>query len=312
MKSRIRIITNSKTMKKLLPFIGIIMISNILAGQSFTAPQQSQTKADAIKKYYTLSGFRHGVNFFPRVKYSQVEYEAGDSLTFKKYHSADVVYTWLKRWAAKYAGLVDLYEVGKSYEGRPIFQITVTNKKTGKDTDKPAAFFEGGRHSGEVTGTESVLWLAKYLLENYGKDPEVTHLLDTKTIYLKPINNPDGHNLYMNAAQSNRSTVRPDDNDGDGLLDEDPPDDIDSNGIILTMRWKDEKKGTYIPDPKDPTGRIMKRVPAGKGIYLTASEGIDNDGDGRINEDGIGGLDLHRNYPENWRPEEEATGRGYS
>jgi hypothetical protein len=214
------------------------------------------------------------------------------------------------KWAEKYPGLVDLYEVGKSFEGRPILQMTITNKKTGKDTDKPAAFFEGGRHSGEVTGTESALWLAKYLIENYGKDLEVTHLLDTRTIYIKPVNNPDGHNLYMNTAQSNRSTVRPDDSDGDGLLDEDPADDLDRDGVILTMRWKDEKKGTYIPDPKDPSGRIMKRVPAGQGIYLTGTAGIDNDGDGRINEDGIGGLDLHRNYPENWRPEEEATGRG--
>jgi len=71
----------------------------------------------------------------------------------------------------KYPDLVDLYEVGKSYEGRPIIQITITNKKPGKDTDKPAAFFEGGRHSCEVTTSECVLWLAKYLLEKYGKDP---------------------------------------------------------------------------------------------------------------------------------------------
>ncbi|MBG0858563.1 MAG: peptidase [Bacteroidales bacterium] len=221
-----------------------------------------------------------------------------------------MIYDLLEIWAEKYTDLVELYEVGQSYEGRQILQITVTNKKTGRDTDKPAAFFEGGRHSGEVTGSESVLWLAKYLIENYGSDPEVTQLLDTKTIYLKPINNPDGHNLYMHTAQSNRSTVRPEDNDGDDLLDEDPPDDLDGNGIILTMRWKDEKRGTFIADPADSTGRIMKRVPAGKGIWLTSSEGIDNDNDGRINEDGIGGLDLHRNYPENWRPQYEATGRG--
>jgi hypothetical protein len=284
----------------------MLFITAVLYGQ------QQQIPGPQAKKNvnYVLYGMRHGVNYFPEVRYSHVQYETGDSLSFDKYHSADVIYDWLERWAEKYPELVDLYEVGESYEGRQILQITVTNKKTGKDTDKPAAFFEGGRHSGEVTGSECVLWLAKYLLENYGNDPEVTRLLDTKTIYLKPINNPDGHNLYMHTAQSNRSTVRPEDNDGDGLLDEDPPDDLDGNGIILTMRWKDEKKGTFIPDPKDSTGRIMKRVPAGKGIYLTSSEGIDNDNDGRINEDGIGGLDLHRNYPENWRPETEATGRG--
>ncbi len=300
-------------MKRKIFISGIILISITLNGQSYLPlPSKAFPESDTSQKNYTLSGFRHGVSFFPKVKLPQVQYEAGDVLTFDKYHSANVVYTWMERWAEKYPGLVDLYEVGKSYEGRPILQMTITNKKTGKDTDKPAAFFEGGRHSGEVTGSESALWLAKYLIENYGKDAEVTHLLDTRTIYVKPINNPDGHNLYMNTAQSNRSTVRPDDSDGDGLLDEDAPDDIDGNGVILTMRWKDEKKGTFIPDPKDPSGRIMKRVPAGQGIYMTSSEGIDNDGDGRINEDGIGGLDLHRNYPANWRPEEEATGRGYT
>ena len=259
-----------------------------------------------------MTGFRHGINYFPVVKYPGVQYEPGDSLTFGTYHSLEVICSWLSRWEKEYPGLVELYEVDRSYEDRPIMQMTITNKEKGKDTDKPAAFFEGGRHSGEVTSSECVMWMAQYLLENYGKDPEVTHLLDTKTIYLRPVNNPDGHNLYMNTAQSNRSTVRPVDNDNDGLLDEDAPEDIDNDGMILTMRWKDEKKGNLIPDPKDSTGRIMKRVPAGEGIYLSSSEGIDNDGDGRINEDGIGGLDLHRNYPENWRPMSEATGRGFT
>jgi hypothetical protein len=299
-------------MKKPFSLAGILLISVMLYGQTPNNVSIKPTDRKDNSKNYTLSGYRHGVNFFPLVKLSQVQYEAGESLTFDRYHSAEVVYYWLEKWSENYPDLIDLYQVGESYEGRPIFQITLTNKKTGKDTDKPAAFFEGGRHSGEVTGTETVLWLIKYLLDNYGTDQTITHLIDSKSIYLRPINNPDGHNLYMKTAQSNRSTVRPDDTDGDGLLDEDASDDLDTNGVILTMRWKDEKKGNMIPDPADSTGRIMKRVAAGKGMYLSGSEGIDNDGDGRINEDGIGGLDLHRNYPENWRPKAEETGRGFT
>ena len=297
-------------MRNKLILAGIFLISTLLSAQ----PGRPLLQSDKEKKQeqYTLSGFRHGVSFFPKVRFPGVQYESTDTLGFDKYHSLDVIYNWLRRWEKEFPQLVDLYEIGKSFEGRPILQITMTNKKTGKDTDKPAAFFEGGRHSGEITGSECVMWMAQYLLMNYGKDPDVTHLINTKTIYLKPVNNPDGHNLYLNTAQSNRSTVRPEDNDGDLLLDEDAPEDLDSDGMILTMRWKDEKKGNLIPDPKDSTGRIMKRVPAGQGIYLSSSEGIDNDGDGRINEDGIGGLDLHRNYPENWRPETEQTGRGYT
>jgi len=299
-------------MKRLF-FVSAILFSSLLLF-SQQPPQQTREpdgKRETAKNY-PLSGTRHGVNYFPTVQYTSVCYKAGDTLTFDKFHTADVINEWVRRWADKYPDLVDLYEVGKSYEGRVILQMTLTNKKTGKDTGKPAAFFEGGRHSGEVTASESVMWLAQYLLSNYGKDSTVTRLLDTKAIYLRPVNNPDGHNLYLNTAQSNRSTVRPFDNDGDGLLDEDAPEDIDGNGLILTMRWKDEKKGSWIPDTLDHTGRIMKRVEEGKGIWSSSSEGYDNDGDGRINEDGIGGLDLHRNYPENWRPETEATGRGYT
>lgn len=263
-------------------------------------------------EFYTVSGSRHGISFFPKVQYSHVEYTPGATLTFDKYHSADVIYYWMEKWAEEYPDLVDLYEVAQSYEGRPILQMTVTNKKTGKATDKPAAFFEGNRHSGEVTSAESVLWLMQHLLEQYGKDPEITAIVDKNAIYLKPINNPDGHNLYMHTAQSNRSTVRAFDEDGDGLLDEDEPEDLDGDGLILQMRYKDSEKGDYIIDPRDPSGRLMVRVPAGEGDYCVVSEGIDNDGDGRINEDGIGGLDLHRNYPENWRPRTEATGRGWT
>jgi hypothetical protein len=289
---------------------GIFLIPTLIFAQrGGVEPSPDKEKKT---EQYTLTGFRHGISFFPVVKFDGVQYESTDSLGFDRYHLQEVIYSWLMKWEKDFPDLVDLYEVGKSYEGRPIFQITMTNKKTGKETDKPAAFFEGGRHSGEITSSECVMWMAQYLLLHYGTDSEVTHLLDTKTIYLKPVNNPDGHNLYLNTAQSNRSTVRPEDNDGDGLLDEDAPEDLDNDGMILTMRWKDEKKGNLIPDPKDSTGRIMKRVPAGKGIYLSSSEGIDNDCDGRINEDGIGGLDLHRNYPENWRPETEQTGRGYT
>lgn len=302
-------------MKKISFLLFLISMTVLSAAQDYkTMNKNTWPESDANDTVYTVKGYRHGISFFPQVEHQQVEYEKGDKLTFDVFHSADVMNQWMISWAEKYPQLVDLYQVAASFEGRPILQMTITNPETGKDTDKPAAFFEGNRHSGEITSAESVMWLAQYLLENYGKDDEVSTLVDNFAFYLRPVNNPDGHNLYVHTAQSNRSTVRPCDNDRDGLLDEDPADDINGDGIILSMRWKDSEKGNMIIDPDDPTGRIMKRVEEGKGDYLVEREGIDNDGDGRINEDGIGGLDLHRNYPENWRPErhDEATGRGFT
>lgn len=302
-------------MKRLLFFITMVLVTVGMAAQDYKPLNEIVwPESDANDSVYTVKGYRHGVSFFPQVKHDEVEYTAGDELTFDRYHSNDVINTWMSRWAEQYPELVDLYQVAESFEGRPILQMTITNKNTGVHTDKPASFFEGNRHSGEITSAESVMWLADHLLSSYGKDDEITELLDNYTFYLRPVNNPDGHNLYIHTAQSNRSTVRPTDNDLDGLLDEDSPDDINGDGVILSMRWKDSENGNYIIDPDDPSGRIMKRVETGEGDYRVESEGIDNDGDGRINEDGIGGLDLHRNYPENWRPErhKEATGRGFT
>ncbi len=278
-------------------------------------PPESERDPDT----YTFRPERHGPSYTPRIRHPQVEYEAGDVLTFDRYHTVDVMYTWLRRWAERHPEIVELYEVGKSFEGRPILQITLSNKSTGEANDKPAAFFEGGRHSGEVSGSESVLWLAQHLIENYGKDPAITRLLDTKAIHLRPQNNPDGSNLYLHTALANRSSVHPVDNDRDGLLDEDDADDLDGDGVIRQFRWRPTMQGadtvapTMVPDERDP--RLMRRAREGETpIYRVITEGIDNDGDGRINEDGIGGLDLHRNYLENWRPDVggDETGRGYT
>ncbi len=183
-------------------------------------------------RVYAVKGERHGVSFFPWLDYPETRPLVQGEMDFRHYHKYDEVLSFLKKWEKDYPNLVELYSVGKSYEGREIWQITITSKTTGKDTDKPAMYLEGNRHSGEVTGAESALYFAWHVLSNYGKDPEITRLVDTKAIYVRIKNNPDGSELYLNTAQSNRSTVRPHDTDGDGLLDEDPPEDLDGDGLI--------------------------------------------------------------------------------
>jgi hypothetical protein len=265
------------------------------------------------KMYRVGGGYRDGASVFPRVQYPQVQPLKEGEVDFQHFHTFEEATMLLRTWAETHPDLVELYSVGKSLEGREIWQITITNRKMGRHTDKPAFFIEGGRHAGEITGIEATLYFINHVLANYGKDPEITKLVDTKTIYAKPHNNPDGASLYHYTAQTLRSSVRPMDNDGDGLFDEDPGDDLDGDGFVRQMRQHvGMGKGTAVVDERDPQGRLMRNVGQGKGDYLLFSEGYDNDGDGRVNEDGIGGLDLHRNYPENWRPMTEETGRGYT
>ena len=296
--------------------VGLLMAA-LCAAASPTLAQRGggrpNTTAGAPPKVLVVPGVRSGTSAFLLTNYPEIQPLVAGQMDFKHYHTSAEIEDWMRKWAREHPDFVELVSVGKSFGGRDIWQLTLTSKKTGKDTDKPAAFFEGGRHSGEITATESALYLAWHLIENYGKDADVTTLLDTRAVYIRPLNNPDGSDMYRLTAQSNRSTVRPYDDDGDGLLDEDPPEDLDGDGYIRQMRkFVGAGKGDAVIDTADKQGRLMNRVGAGKGDYLLLPEGIDNDGDGRVNEDGIGGLDLHRNYPENWRPMREATGRGFT
>ncbi len=264
---------------------------------------------------YTVKGYRHGTSFFKKTFYQAVKPLKEGELDFKHYHTYDEIIYFLKKWAKEYPDLIDLYVEGKSFEGRDIYQLTLTNKKKGKDIDKPAMAIDANRHSGEVTAAESAFWMLWFMLNNYGNDKDITELIDTKAFYFRIKNNPDGSELYLQTAQRNRSSVRPHDSDRDGLLDEDPGEDLDGDKFIRQMRKKvDPDSGNYTLDPRDPTGKLMKRVKDGEGDWRVYTEGIDNDGDGKYNEDGIGGLDLHRNYPENWRPEPglDATKRSWT
>lgn len=308
-------------MRSLLPITALaaaFSLSPIAAAQGgggggFGGGQQGPPAAPADKRVLVVPGQRDGTSVFALTNYPETKPLVEGQMDFKHYHTSAEIEWWMKKWAAEKSDLVDLYVVGKSYGERDIWQMTLTNKKTGAHTAKPAAFFEGGRHSGEISSTESVLYLTWYLLENYGKDPVITKLLDEKAVYLKPLNNPDGSDMYRLTAQANRSSVRPVDDDLDGLFDEDPPEDLDGDGYIRQVRrFVGAGKGSAVVDTADKSGRLMRNVPMGQGDYTMHPEGIDNDGDGRINEDGIGGLDLHRNYPYNWRPMREPTGRGYT
>lgn len=297
-----------------VPILALLLTAAPLAAQmggGAGGRGAAQAPRDTARRVLTIPGQRDGQSTFPLANYPEMRPRQWGVMDFAHYHTTAELNYWMQRWATERPEIVELVQVGTSFGGQPIWQLIVTNKSTGKHTDKPAAFFEGGRHSGEITSSESVLWLAWHVIENYGKDPAITRLLDEKTLYLRLNNNPDGADMYKLTPMANRSSVRPVDNDGDGLFDEDSGEDLDGDGHIRQMRqYVGAGKGTHVVDSLDAKGRLMRQVGMGRGDYLVFPEGIDNDKDGRYNEDGVGGLDLHRNYPYNWRPMAEATGRG--
>jgi hypothetical protein len=238
--------------------------------------------------------------------------QSEDSLSpnWSKYHSTADAHALLEGWAKAYPNLAELYSIGETLKSTPLLVLEITNEATGDAREKPGYYYDGNIHAEELTGAEVALHFAWHVLRNYGKDARITRLLDTRTLYVRPKFNPDGADIALTTFHNPRSTPRPYDQDRDGLLDEDPPNDLNSDGVITRMRikspggqWKisEEDKRVLTPREHDDFAGTF---------YDLHSEGIDDDGDGDFNEDGVGGIDMNRNFPRNWGLESEQRGAG--
>src|SRR5262245_1805196 len=74
----------------------------------------------------------------------------------------------------EYPELVSLESIGKSYEGRDLWVVTVTNRASGPAAEKPAFWVDGNIHSTEVAASAATLYFLSTLLTQYGKDADVT------------------------------------------------------------------------------------------------------------------------------------------
>ena len=240
------------------------------------------------------------------------EAEMAVPLRFDQYHPLDRVYEALQALHKAYPDLTTLETVGRSEEGRPLMAMTVNNPKTGAALDKPGFYVDGNMHGNEIQGGDISLYLLDYLLGGYGRNPEIKALVDRTCFYVVPVVNVDGRYHFFadpNTPDSNRSLRIPTDDDRDGLVDEDPADDLDGDGNICEMRRKDPF-GQFRTDPEEP--RLLVRIkPGEKGEWSRlGDEGLDNDGDGRVNEDGEGYVDPNRNWGFDWAPPYVEGGSG--
>lgn len=217
-----------------------------------------------------------------------------------KYHSPQEVLSLLKSWNAQYPQLTKVIPIGKSVEGQDLAVLRIAHvPDPGQDSDKrPAVFIAANLEGVHLPGTEAALQIAEKLLTQYGSEEQITQLLDTRTVYVAPLLNPDVAQLcFAGVRHERRTNALPMDEDMDALVDEDGPDDLNGDGLITQMRVKDPE-GTWIPDPQEP--RLLRRADSKKGekgLYKVYTEGLDNDGDGAYNEDPPGGIELNRNYP---------------
>ncbi len=223
---------------------------------------------------------------------------------WNRYHDHAEMAEIMTALAEAFPELCRLESLGSSYGGREMWMLRITNFAVGTETEKSGFWIDGGIHANELQGPEVVLYTAWYLLETYAKSPYIRELVDSRVFYLLPQLSPDARDAHMtepNTTHSPRTGLRPVDDDRDGLVDEDGPDDLDGDGHITSMRIRDPY-GTHKPHPDFP--ELMVRCEPGEtGSYrMLGREGLDNDGDGRVNEDGDGFYDPNRDWAWRWQP----------
>lgn len=93
-----------------------------------------------------------------------------------------------------FPALIDVRTIGTSTDGNDLIVARIH-----RDVSRPRSIlvpmfkYVANMHGDETIGRQMLIYLAEYLVRNYGVVREVTDLLDTTDIYLMPSMNPDGY-----------------------------------------------------------------------------------------------------------------------
>lgn len=225
---------------------------------------------------------------------------------FDRFLRHDELVGWLDQLAAAHPDLVTVETYGRSFEGRDLRLVTVTDSATGTHDTKPAHWVDASIHAVELTATVAACRLLQRLVDGHvAGDPTIVRALRTRTFYVVPRVNPDGAEWVLaDRPRFRRSSVRPwplaDAHRWPGLHEED----VDGDGRILQMRFLDPD-GPWIAHPDD--ARLLVPVPP-TGVdpdvprYRVLDEGTIEDFDGFDVPEAPApeGLDLNRNFPAGW------------
>ncbi len=206
-----------------------------------------------------------------------------------RFHTYDEIQSYLFAARDAYPALMQLAELARTEEGRVIWGVTLSR---GHADDHPAFYVQGGVHAEEGMGVTGALNFLHTVLENPG-------LLDQVTVYILPCVNPDGSDACVCSGLGLRSKIEPRTGIPNALV----PRDLNGDGKILSMRWRDPLGARKTPPRGD---MLVPRVPGDTNgpFYSMCTEGMLENYDGGAVAPGTRGLDFNRQYANSWRDAE--------
>jgi hypothetical protein len=213
------------------------------------------------------------------------------TLKFDTYHTPTEMNKILTELADRYGKIAKLHTIAATPGRNEILLLEVGPEVKKNKKILPAVFVAANIEGTVPIASEAALYLSQLVLEK----PD---LRANKTWFILALGNPDAAwNYFRKPLLEDARNRSPYNDDMDDTVDEDGFEDLDGSGNITIMRVK-HPEGQWIPVPGEP--RLMKRADwakGEKGIYKIYSEGVDNDKDGKYNEDGPGGVNIGITFP---------------
>ncbi|MHA1568168.1 MAG: M14 family zinc carboxypeptidase [Alphaproteobacteria bacterium] len=102
------------------------------------------------------------------------------------------VTTFLNDLATAHPDIMSVETIGYSVQGRELYLVKLSDN-VDTNEDEPAIFFEFNIHGDEIAAYIMMLYTIERYVTEYGTDPTITDLVDTREIFIEPLTNPDGN-----------------------------------------------------------------------------------------------------------------------
>lgn len=113
----------------------------------------------------------------------------------------------LQAAAAKYPKIMKLFSIGKSVKGQDLLVMKISDNVE-VDEVEPEFKYISSMHGDEITGRELTVSLIEEIGAKYGKDAEITSLVNNTEIFIMPSMNPDGSEMKIRANARGRDLNR--------------------------------------------------------------------------------------------------------
>ena len=194
---------------------------------------------------------------------------------------------------------VELSTLTETKGGNDIYALKIGK---GDLDNKPAIAVVGGVEGLHVLSVELALQFA----ERIATEEEA---LDKTTFYVFPNMSPEAYAQYHHKLKyERRGNATEYDHDRDGRLSEDPYEDLNNDGLITQIRVR-SPLGKHVAHPENPKVMIeVDTTSSNSKRYQLYTEGIDNDKDGRFNEDLEEGIAFNKSFTYNFPAFEPLAG----